>query len=245
MISTRIKRGAVRTHVLIRESLQHYNSTAMTRSVFTARSLFLTFIAIRLILPVPVLADSSPTQIDTLLDSEPPSMVRLDENTLKAIIITRNSDSEPHFSKIKMGKSFNTQSIEEQQALATQEAERVQKERQEAAKKQAAERARSWTFVAVPVSSGSAQEMVKTATVNTFGEAHWQAMASLITRESGFNPNSYNRTSGACGLFQALPCSKMGGMEINNQINWGMRYIQNRYGNPTNAWQHWLTYHWY
>ena len=39
--------------------------------------------------------------------------------------------------------------------------------------------------------------------VAAFGEAEWPAMYQIIKRESGFNPNSYNTRSGACGLFQA------------------------------------------
>ena len=67
----------------------------------------------------------------------------------------------------------------------------------------------------------------------------------IVSWESGFNPGAYNYHSGACGLFQALPCSKMGGMEVDNQINWGIGYIRNRYGTPSNALAFWVTHHWY
>lgn len=70
-------------------------------------------------------------------------------------------------------------------------------------------------------------------------------MQNLLMKESGFNPQAVNPTSGACGLFQALPCSKMGGMGIDNQIAWGIGYIRNRYGTPSGAWNFWLANNWY
>lgn len=75
--------------------------------------------------------------------------------------------------------------------------------------------------------------------LTTFGVDHLDEFEELINRESGFNPHAINRSSGACGIFQALPCSKMGGMEVDNQINWGMKYIKSRYGNPTKALAFW------
>ena len=39
--------------------------------------------------------------------------------------------------------------------------------------------------------------------------SQWRYAAELIARESGFNPGIFNPTSGACGLGQFLPCSKL------------------------------------
>src|SRR5262249_27562945 len=60
-----------------------------------------------------------------------------------------------------------------------------------------------------------------------------------------------NPTSGAYGIPQALPPSKMGAAAnppISSavaQINWGLGYIKSRYGSPEAAWAHELAYHWY
>lgn len=75
--------------------------------------------------------------------------------------------------------------------------------------------------------------------------AEWNALRELVQRESGWNPNAINPSSGACGLFQALPCSKMGGMEIGNQIRWGLNYIAERYGSPSSALAHHDANNWY
>jgi len=93
--------------------------------------------------------------------------------------------------------------------------------------------------------SGSIEEKVKSAFVTEFGEAEWLAAHAIIMRESKFDPGAVNRRSGACGLFQALPCSKMGGMEVDNQISWGVNYIRRRYGTPSKALAFWNMHGYY
>uniref|UniRef100_A0A6M3KCL7 Transglycosylase SLT domain-containing protein n=1 Tax=viral metagenome TaxID=1070528 RepID=A0A6M3KCL7_9ZZZZ len=74
-----------------------------------------------------------------------------------------------------------------------------------------------------------------------FGVQHWGALEELITRESHWNPYAINSSSRACGLGQALPCSKMKCelWDYDCQVKWVLKYIDNRYGNPTEA----LNYH--
>jgi len=73
----------------------------------------------------------------------------------------------------------------------------------------------------------------------------------LWNHESGWNPNSVNRSSGACGIPQALPCSKIANQQGSNdwraQIRWGLNYIRDRqgYGSPTRAWEHFQNKGWY
>lgn len=75
--------------------------------------------------------------------------------------------------------------------------------------------------------------------------ADWNALYVLWMRESGWNPRALNRSSGACGIPQALPCSKIPDQSIAGQIKWGLDYIQRRYGSPSGAMQHWQQKHWY
>jgi phage-related protein len=79
-------------------------------------------------------------------------------------------------------------------------------------------------------------------------------MSSLIplwNRESGWNRLARNPTSGAYGIPQALPPSKMGAAanpplsSAVAQINWGLSYIKGRYGSPSAAWGHETAYGWY
>lgn len=71
--------------------------------------------------------------------------------------------------------------------------------------------------------------------------------AQLVFKESGFHNTSVNSTSGACGLFQAYPCVKMG-CELNDvdcQVEWGKDYIERRYGSVENAYKFHQQYGWY
>lgn len=88
-------------------------------------------------------------------------------------------------------------------------------------------------------------DLVRKPTESTFGASEWNAMYELLMRESGLNPWAFNKSSGACGIFQALPCSKMGGMEIENQIKFGIGYIKARYGSPSNALAFHNRHNWY
>ena len=60
----------------------------------------------------------------------------------------------------------------------------------------------------------------------------WGAADAIVSQESGWNPNAVNRTSGACGLAQALPCSKVPGNPYDpvNSLNWMHGYVMGRYG---------------
>jgi hypothetical protein len=85
---------------------------------------------------------------------------------------------------------------------------------------------------------------------------HWTSwqfryLNLLWMRESGWNRFAYNHSSGAYGIPQAVPGDKMAAAgpdwrtSARTQIIWGMGYIQSRYGNPWNAWQHELRSGWY
>ncbi len=76
-------------------------------------------------------------------------------------------------------------------------------------------------------------------------DGQWDALYQLWMRESGFNPNSVNSYSGACGIPQANPCSKMADKSVSGQISWGLDYIASRYGTPAAAWAYWQSHHSY
>ncbi|MBQ6389203.1 MAG: hypothetical protein IJH90_06160 [Mogibacterium sp.] len=76
-------------------------------------------------------------------------------------------------------------------------------------------------------------------------------LIKLWDRESHWNPNAHNKSSGAHGIPQALPASKMASEGSDyytsgyTQIRWGLGYILNRYGSPSNAWAHSQRRGWY
>lgn len=73
----------------------------------------------------------------------------------------------------------------------------------------------------------------------------------VVSRESGWNIYATNPSSGAYGLGQALPGSKMAsaGPDWRNngvtQIRWTIRYMDGRYGSPCGAWGFWQSHRWY
>lgn len=76
---------------------------------------------------------------------------------------------------------------------------------------------------------------------------NWEDGADLQSYENGFNPYAVNPTSGACGLSQALPCSKMNCKlgDIDCDLNWQKEYISGRYGTVSKTLQFWLIKGWY
>lgn len=83
----------------------------------------------------------------------------------------------------------------------------------------------------------------------TWSKEDYEALVKLWTKESNWNPNAINKNSGACNIPQALPCSKIskkyGDNSWQSGIKWGLEYIENRYGSPTKAWQHFQNKGWY
>ena len=84
-----------------------------------------------------------------------------------------------------------------------------------------------------------------------WGDGEFSCLQSLWNRESGWNYQAENASSGAYGIPQALPGSKMSSVagdwatNPSTQITWGMQYIQGRYGTPCSAWAHSESVGWY
>ena len=58
--------------------------------------------------------------------------------------------------------------------------------------------------------SGSKQEYIEYAReYSSYNTTEMECLINLWNRESGWNANAYNKSSGACGIPQALPCSKI------------------------------------
>lgn len=74
----------------------------------------------------------------------------------------------------------------------------------------------------------------------------WGYADFMVQKESGWNPNAVNKSSGACGLAQALPCSKLGPNWSNPVValNWMNNYV-GRYGGWEGAYNFWLKNRWY
>ncbi|MFF2484999.1 lytic transglycosylase domain-containing protein [Microbacterium sp. NPDC058062] len=84
-----------------------------------------------------------------------------------------------------------------------------------------------------------------------WGDDQFACLVALWKKESGWRVNAYNAGSGAYGIPQALPGSKMASAgadwETNpaTQIAWGLGYIGGRYSTPCGAWDHSQRTGWY
>jgi hypothetical protein len=89
--------------------------------------------------------------------------------------------------------------------------------------------------------------------LRSFRWSGWQFqwLNLLWSRESSWNVYASNPYSGAYGIPQAVPGSKMATAgsdwesSARTQIRWGMDYIKGRYGSPYGAWEHELATGWY
>lgn len=75
----------------------------------------------------------------------------------------------------------------------------------------------------------------------------WDAFNKLVMSESGWNPAATNPSSGAYGIPQALPASKIPGdrTDYRVQLKWMLDYIRQRYTTPAQAWSFHIRNNWY
>ncbi|QIN94571.1 transglycosylase [Streptomyces phage Muntaha] len=92
---------------------------------------------------------------------------------------------------------------------------------------------------------------VKQFAASLVGPGQFGCLNSLWIRESNWNHLAQNPSSGAYGIPQSLPGSKMASVGSDwrtnpyTQVRWGVSYIKSRYGTPCNAWAHSQQVGWY
>lgn len=100
--------------------------------------------------------------------------------------------------------------------------------------------------------AGSAQAFAKSLSGQLgWGQDQYSCLVKLWDRESHWNVLASNSSSGAYGIPQALPGSKMASEGADwatnpaTQIRWGVKYIGGRYHTPCTALVHSNDYGWY
>ena len=84
-----------------------------------------------------------------------------------------------------------------------------------------------------------------------WNEAQYSCLNKLWTKESNWNYKARNKVSGAHGIPQALPATKMEIVGTDwrtnpvTQISWGLKYINERYDTPCKAWSKFKRSRWY
>jgi hypothetical protein len=148
---------------------------------------------------------------------------------------------------------------------SVEEAARIQAAKTALAKKEAAEKkaerereaeARANREAVRDASSFSAQSSYTIAEVKAIARQmipadQFQCFSNIVDHESSWNYRAQNASSGAYGLVQALPGSKMSSAGADwqtnpaTQIKWGLKYMDSRYDSPCGAWSFWQANKWY
>jgi len=128
---------------------------------------------------------------------------------------------------------------------AAEKAAKEAKERAEA--KEKASRSSS----SFPVQGSYTVAQIQAMAASMVPSGQFQCFSNIVDHESSWNYRAVNASSGAYGLFQALPGSKMSSVGSDwqtnpaTQIKWGLNYMDSRYGSPCEAWSFWQANHWY
>lgn len=143
----------------------------------------------------------------------------------------------------------------ETKAIAAQEA-KIKAELAAAAKKAAEEKAareRALRNRGYEPGVTDPKEIARQILKNKFGysSSQFDCFNNIIMRESKWDINATNPSSGAYGIPQALPGSKMASEGSDwrtnpaTQIIWGIKYMKGRYGSPCSAWSFKSANGWY
>ena len=103
-----------------------------------------------------------------------------------------------------------------------------------------------------PTTTASAQDIAhQMLQAQGLGDDQFTCLVNLWNRESGWRVDAQNSSSGAYGIPQAYPGSKMASAGADwqtnpaTQITWGLGYIKGRYGDPCGAWTFFQANYWY
>ncbi|MEU9627922.1 transglycosylase SLT domain-containing protein [Streptomyces luteogriseus] len=133
--------------------------------------------------------------------------------------------------------------------------QKAAKEAAEAAAKERAEvkaaASRSKDISDFPVASSYSIAQLQAMARQLVPSGQFQCFSNIVDHESDWNYKAVNPSSGAYGMFQALPGSKMSSAGADwqtnpaTQIKWGLNYMNDRYGSPCEAWSFWQANNWY
>ncbi|MFI7322636.1 transglycosylase SLT domain-containing protein [Streptomyces venezuelae] len=150
-------------------------------------------------------------------------------------------------------KQAAASAIEKQKAAEKEEAAKkaaLKKEREEKAETKASRSSARDASSFKPQSSYTVAQVQAMARQMVPG-GQFQCFSNIVNHESTWNYKAVNASSGAYGLVQALPGSKMASAGADwqtnpaTQIKWGLNYMNDRYGSPCGAWSFWQANNWY
>jgi len=211
------------------------------------RTVTVTLFGTALLVNAALIPMTSPASADISLANEHAAATAVAAKVDRAAALERASRSD--LSRADRFTEFQRIAEEKRQAKLAAEAakKKAAAEKAAAAKKAAAVKKSSSSTSSTPA-GGTRALGKKMMLAAGFGESQWPCLEKLWTKESGWSATAHNSSSGAHGIPQALPGSKMGpGWQSDPvvQISWGLKYIKGRYGSPCGAWNAFLSKGWY
>jgi len=197
--------------------------------------------------PAPIIAISAPAPaaaVDQLAAERAAAKARANREVARAQLVAAK-----HATKRAKSLRLETKAIAEQQA-------KIKAELAAAAKKAAEEKAalkRALKNRGYEPGVSDPREIARQILKNKYGygSSQFNCFNNIIMRESMWRVNATNPSSGAYGIPQALPGSKMATIATDwrtnpaTQIIWGIEYMKDRYGSPCAAWNFKSTHGWY
>ncbi|MFI8386170.1 transglycosylase SLT domain-containing protein [Streptomyces sp. NPDC085540] len=186
-----------------------------------------------------------------------------DQAEVQTASLTQQADAIAHAadadSKRSVEEAARVQAAEDAKAKKA-EAEKAEKEKAEAEaklkkereeKEQVASRSAARDAGDFAPQSSYTVAQVKAIAQQMVPAGQFQCFSNIINQESTWNYKAVNSSSGAYGLVQALPGSKMASAGADwrtnpaTQIKWGLNYMEDRYGSPCSAWSFHQANGWY
>jgi len=169
---------------------------------------------------------------------------------LQAQVPTAERLAEENYQRDKALARIGTEKRQAREAAAKAAAEKAAAEKRRTAREAAARASRARARAALL--TGSPKDIARRlVAARGWGSGQFSCLDSLWTKESRWNHRATNPSSGAYGIPQALPGSKMASAGSDwrsnpaTQIKWGLSYIADRYGTPCGAWSHSKARGWY
>ncbi|MFF4266774.1 transglycosylase SLT domain-containing protein [Streptomyces virginiae] len=150
--------------------------------------------------------------------------------------------------RVQAAEDAKSKKAEAEKEKAEAEA-KLKKEREE--KEQVASRSAARDAGDFAPQSSYTVAQVKAIAQQMVPAGQFQCFSNIINQESTWNYKAVNSSSGAYGLVQALPGSKMASAGADwrtnpaTQIKWGLNYMEDRYGSPCSAWSFHQANGWY
>ncbi|WP_330332365.1 transglycosylase SLT domain-containing protein [Streptomyces sp. NBC_00536] len=146
----------------------------------------------------------------------------------------------------KDAKDKKSEAVAKEKSDAEAKAAKEREAKEQVASRSASRDASSFT----PKSSYTISEL-KSIAAQIVPSGQLQCFSNIVDAESTWNYLAVNDSSGAYGLVQALPGSKMNSVASDwrtnpaTQIQWGLNYMNERYGSPCSAWSFHQANDWY